>query len=202
MKALIVDDHAMMREGVATVLRTGFADAVVLQASDGAAALMLAAANADLDIVLLDLVLPGTDGMAVLATFGTTHPGLPVVVLSGSEDVRDVRRALALGALGYVAKSASATTLVAALHLVLGGDIYVPPFVVRATAEPVAPDRRDALTERQNQVLAMLAAELSNKQIADRLKLSEKTVKAHVTAILRALDVPNRGAAARIARAD
>lgn len=196
MKFLIIDDHPMVREGVATMLRAAYADATVLHAADGATGLAIAAAHPDLDLVLLDLAMPHTGGMATLEAFGAQCPGVPVVVLSGSEDIRDVRHALALGALGYVAKSANPTTLVAALKLMLDGEIYVPTFVIAHHTDG-QPNPSTGLTARQAEVLVLIGDGLANKQIAARLGLSEKTVKAHVTAILRSLDVSTRAEAAR-----
>lgn len=197
MKFLIIDDHAMIREGVATMLRAAFANAVVLQAGDGAAGLAIAAAHQDLDLVLLDLAMPQSGGMAALKTFGMQCPVAPVVVLSGSEDVEDVRQALALGALGYVAKSAHPATMMAALKLVLDGEVYVPTFVVGQRPPAHSAPAPFGLSARQAEVLALIGDGLANKQIASRLGLSEKTVKAHVTAIFRALNVSTRSEAAR-----
>lgn len=197
MKFLIIDDHAMVREGIATMLRSAYDDAVILHAGDGTAGLAVAAVHGDLDLVLLDLVMPRSGGIAVLEAFGSQCPGVPVVVLSGSEAVADVRRALALGALGYVAKSAQPATLLAALKLVLDGQIYVPTFVVGHPIDTSAAPPASGLTARQAEVLALIGDGLANKQIAGRLGLSEKTVKAHVTAILRTLNVSTRAEAAR-----
>ena len=208
MKFLIVDDHAVVREGVAAVLRQAATETVVLQAHDGVSALSIVAAHADIDVVLLDLMLPGTGGLSVLEDLGRRRPGLPVMVLSSLETASDVRRALALGALGYVPKSANPATLLAALTLVLAGETYVPPFVVQDVEARSGAGREEgprsaglaALTERQIEVLGLIGADISNKEIAYRLKVSEKTVKAHVTAIFRALNVVNRAQAARVAR--
>jgi two-component system nitrate/nitrite response regulator NarL len=206
MKLLIVDDHAIVREGIAAMLRQAGPDTQVLQASDGAAGLQLAEAHADLDVVFLDLQMPGVDGMSAVPEFGKRRPELPVIVLSSSEDPGDVRRALALGALGYVPKSALPQTLLSALRLVLAGDIYVPPLML--DADGTLPDavprsdgaRRAVLTERQLEVLRLLSEGLSNKEIGRVLGLSDKTVKAHITVIFRTLDVVNRTQAASAAR--
>ena len=204
MNFLVVDDHAVVREGVAAVLRKAFADAEVLQASTGGAALAVADQTPGLDLVLLDLMMPGADGMDCLAAFGEAHPGLPILVVSSSEAAGDVRRAIALGALGYVPKSANPATLLAAVTLVLMGEVYVPPFMVRDREGSTkgAPDiaLRSTLTERQRDVLKLITLAATNKDIAFQLNLSEKTVKTHVTAIFRALGVINRAQAARIAQ--
>lgn len=206
MKLLIVDDHAIVREGVAAMLRQAGPDTVVLQAADGAEGVHLAEAHPDLDAVFLDLQMPGADGMSAVPEFGRCRPDLPVIVLSSSEDPEDVRRALALGALGYVPKSALPQTLLSALRLVLAGDIYVPPLMLDASARggPTAPaaetGRQGAITDRQLEVLRLLSDGLSNKEIGRALSLSDKTVKAHITVIFKALDVVNRTQAASAAR--
>jgi len=148
------------------------------------------------------------DGLRALAEFGRARPELPVIVISASEDARDAREALAKGALGYVPKSAGPHTLLSAIRLVLNGDLYVPPLI---HAEPAAvrlsdsraavSPGRPALTDRQIDVLRRLCEGQSNKGIALELGLSEKTVKAHVTAIFRALNVVNRTQAAAVGRA-
>ena len=111
MKLLIVDDHPVVREGLVALLQQGRPDTVVVEAHDSAAGLAMAENHLDLDVVLLDLALPGMGGMSAIAEFGRRRPELPVIILSSSEDPLDVRRALAAGALGYVPKSASRQTL-------------------------------------------------------------------------------------------
>jgi len=204
MKLLIVDDHPILREGLAALLRQIGPDTAVLLAGSVAEGLAQVEHNPDLDIVLLDLAMPDGGGLPAIREFGARRPTLPVVVVSSSEDAEDVRRALAAGALGYVPKSANPQTLLAALRLVLGGDVYVPPLLLaeqRAAARSnPAIDRPNRLTPRQLDVLKLLAAGKSNKEIGAALALSDKTVKAHVTAIFRAFDVVNRTQAASAAR--
>ncbi len=202
MKLLIVDDHAIVREGLAAMLRLTAPGTEVLQACDGAEGTAMATQHLDLDAVFLDLEMPGVDGMVVIRDLGQLRPDLPVIVLSSSENPQDVRRALGLGALGYVPKSAAPQTLLSALQLVLSGNVYVPPLMLSASAASggVGSGTRNALTERQLEVLRLLSAGRSNKEIARSLGLSDKTVKAHVTAIFKALDVVNRTEAASAAR--
>jgi two-component system, NarL family, nitrate/nitrite response regulator NarL len=207
MKMLIVDDHPVLREGLAALLRQSGPDTSVLQASDAAEALALVARHADLDIVVLDLVLPGMSGLPAISEIARLRPDLPVVVLSSSENPQDARKALAQGALGYVPKSASPQTLLAAIQLVLNGDLYVPPLILdEPAAAQLAHLRRAAgpggstMTDRQIDVLRLLVEGQPNKTIARDLGLSEKTVKAHVTGIFKALNVVSRTQAAAVAR--
>jgi two-component system nitrate/nitrite response regulator NarL len=206
MKLLIVDDHAILREGLVALLRQFEQDADVLQASDTTEALRLAEANPDLDAVFLDLNLPGQGGMEVIPVFAERCPRLPVIVLSSSEDPNDVRLALKSGALGYVPKSASPRNILSALRLVLSGEIYVPPLMVDlapvATDGPARAPREiwERLTERQTEVLRHLCRGLSNREISRALDLSEKTTKSHVTAIFKVLGVVNRTQAAAAGR--
>jgi DNA-binding NarL/FixJ family response regulator len=208
MKLLVVDDHPVLREGLATLLGQIEPDTTVLEAGDAEEALALVAHHADLDVVILDIVLPGLDGLRAIAEFGRVRPELPVIVLSSSEDGDTVRRALAQGALGFVPKSASRHTLISAIRLVASGEIYVPALVLNgapaARAAPVdlaPPSGPPQLTERQVEVLKLMSEGRTNIAIALELGLSEKTVKGHITAIFRILNVLNRTQAAAAARA-
>ncbi|MCW5761182.1 MAG: response regulator transcription factor, partial [Phenylobacterium sp.] len=197
------DDHALVRQGVSALLEREAGGATVLQARHSAEALDLSAANDDLDVVLLDLSMPGMDGIAALREFGRQRPTLPVIVLSASEDPALARRAFAAGALGYVPKSATAETLLAAVSLVLRGETFVPSLVLRApdADAPAPPPGGSNLTHRQAEVLRHLGEGLSNKVIAYRMGVSEKTIKAHVTGVLRAMAADDRVGAVRSARA-
>ena len=205
MKLLIVDDHAVVREGVAAMLLQAAPDTAILRAESAEAGVALAAAHADLNAIILDYTMPGLAGAAAIQAFGKARPDVPVIVLSASEHPADVQRAIDAGALGYVPKSASPKTIMLALGLVLQGEIYLPKLLlsptaaVQAGAAPRAPGLAQ-LTERQLEILQMLASGLPNKVIANRLGVSDKTVKAHVTAIFKALDVVNRTQAANAAR--
>jgi DNA-binding NarL/FixJ family response regulator len=201
LKLLVVDDQAMVRQGIAALLAHDEAGAVVLQAGDTAEGLAVAATHPDLDAVFLDLAMPGVGGMAAIAEFGRRRPDVPVIVITASDDPAKVREAFAEGALGYVPKSASAQTLLAALRLVLSGEAFVPALLLRAPSASNA-GRIDApLTRRQSEVLGGLAIGLSNKEIGRRLGMAEKTVKTHVTGVLRALGAANRAEAVKLGRA-
>ncbi|HEY3887619.1 MAG TPA: response regulator transcription factor [Caulobacteraceae bacterium] len=204
MKLLVVDDQAIVRQGIAALLARDDSQTVVLEAQDTASGLELAAAHADLDAVFLDLAMPGVSGMAAIAEFTRRRPDVPVIVLTAADDPEKVRQAFDHGALGYVPKTASAQTLLAALRLVLSGEAFVPALLLRSGASGAAAGRpagRGDLTTRQEEILACLMLGLSNKAIAQRLALSEKTVKVHVTGVLRGLGVASRAEAVREARA-
>ena len=201
MRLLIVDDHSLLRDGLSALLRQLGPDTEILPAADAAAALAIAERETDLDAAIVDLALPGMDGASLIETLAARRPDLPVIVLSASESAADVRRVMALGALGYVPKSASPETLLSAVKLVLSGELYVPPLVL-GEAPAGAQGAAAKLTPRQSDVLACMERGLSNKAIAGELDMSEKTVKAHVTAILRALGASNRMQAVTIARAN
>lgn len=208
MKLLIADDHAMVRQAIAALLERRAEGTEVLQACDSAEALELVQRHPSLDAVFLDLNMPGMDGMTTLQALGRARPSLPVIVLSAAADPNLVRQAFAAGALGYVPKSATSETLILALELVLGGETFVPSLLLR-TPPPAnrmealqdTPAVYDALTTRQAEVLRRIVEGLSNRAIARHLGLSEKTVKAHATAIFRALNVEGRREAISRARA-
>ena len=209
MKILVCDDHALFREGVAHALRELDAKAELLEAADGAEALRLAQANSDLDLVLLDLNMPGTDGWTGLARLQKSCPTLPVVILSASEEPADARRAIDSGAAGYVPKSTRGAVLRAALQLVLSGGVYLPPHLLSGdgSAAPTGSSslaqrrkRAEGLTERQLEVLRLMSRGLTNTEIGNVLGVALGTVKAHVTAVFEALDVSNRTEAALVMR--
>jgi two-component system, NarL family, nitrate/nitrite response regulator NarL len=203
MKLLIVDDHPVLRDGLAALLAQAGPDTAVLQARDAREGLALVESHPDLDLIILDLAMPGMKGLQALTEFGRKRPDLPVIVLSSSEDPRDVRQALASGALGYVPKSASQQVLLSAVRLVLNGDLYIPPLIlgepssaVERRSDGAGHNSRRLLTTRQVEILVLLSEGKPNKTIAATLTLSEKTVKAHISAIFKTLNVVNRTQAA------
>jgi two-component system nitrate/nitrite response regulator NarL len=205
MKLLIIDDHSIMRAGLAALLAQPEFKIEVIEAGDAAAGIAEVEAHPDLDAVFLDLNMPGEDGMSALREIGRRRPDLPVILLSSSENPDDVRRALAAGALGYLPKSSGPQTLMSALRLVLSGEVYVPPIMLRETSRASLDPQRGGgpggeLTDRQIEVLRLLGRGLSNKEIGRELLVAERTVKAHVTAIFKSLGVVNRMQAVEAAR--
>jgi DNA-binding NarL/FixJ family response regulator len=208
MEVLIVDDHALVRDALRRVLEQLGREVTVFEAGDCGRAFALIEAQPELELVLLDLNLPGMHGLAALGELRTRYPAVSVVVISAAEDRASVTQALDHGAMGYIPKSSSNEVLASALRLVLSGGIYIPPAILGA-AEPVlqpggAKLRPSdlGLTERQSQVLTLLMQGKSNKLICRELDLAESTVKNHVTHVLKTLSVTSRTqaviAAARI----
>ncbi len=181
------------------------ADAVLLEASNADDALGLVPEHRDLDLVLLDLELPGRPGLDALRELRQRFPEVPVAIVSGNEEPAVVRRALDAGACGFVPKSSTGELLRQALKLILSGGIYVPPAALAAPAGPAADgalrrERFHQLTERQREVLALVARGLTNREIAGVLSIAEGTVKNHVAAILERLEISNRTEAAFVLR--
>jgi len=197
-KILVADDHALIREAFRHLLSGQVSGATVLEAGDCEAAYQLIEQHSDLDLVLLDLRLPGTGGMAMLEKLRADHPTLPIVVVSALEDPGTVRSALARGAMGFIPKSSSNEVMLNALRLVLSGGRYLPPEILSGDGSAAAPPSsidQVHLTDRQREVLALMVQGKSNKHICRELGLAEATVKIHVTAILRALRVTSRAQA-------
>jgi two-component system, NarL family, nitrate/nitrite response regulator NarL len=203
MKLLVVDDHPLVRAGVASTLQHLAGSDTVLQSGDGVEALAHLAQHPDLAAVLLDLRMSGMVGMALLIQLQRQPPGLPALVLSSSEAPEDVRRVLKAGARGYCPKSANPTTVIAGLQLLLSGEIYVPPFMAIAASAPEAEpaEASSALTPRQHEVLQALCSGKSNEVIARALGMQEKSVKGHVSAIFKSLNVAHRLQAVEAAQA-
>jgi DNA-binding NarL/FixJ family response regulator len=217
MKVLLIDDHPLILSALQTVIQGVGNDTTVVGVASAREARETLAASDDFDLVLLDLQLGDANGFDVLAEFRAKYPALPVVVVSASDRSSDVIRAVDLGAMGFVPKRASNEALFEALHMVMSGGIYVPPMemrsfepdpapendtvpsvlrVVRENAEHVQPEPVPlaslGLTPRQTDVLALLLQGKPNKLIARDLNLSVETVKDHVAAVLRTLNVSSR----------
>ncbi|HUN93659.1 MAG TPA: response regulator transcription factor [Burkholderiaceae bacterium] len=214
MKILLVDDHTLITDALKVLLLDVDADAEIHTAADADAAMKLVAEHPDADLMLLDLGLPSVSGTSLLEAVVAQVPDLKILVLSGTQDARNVLRVLQLGAAGFVPKSMASETLVSAIRFVLSGGFYIPGDLLEEAQRlgPLsgAPERlrenappggvRVALTERQEQVLQLLARGAPIKIICRELGLSEGTVKTHVTAIYRAFGASNRTEALLAAR--
>jgi DNA-binding NarL/FixJ family response regulator len=200
---LIADDHPLFREALRGVVTRALPDTVIYEADQLTRLYELVELYPDVDLLLLDLDMPGANGFSALVHLRTMHPQLPVVIVSAHEDPSLMQRALDHGAMGFIPKSADASTLSTALKQVLDGGIWVPDQAY--TTQGASNDERSAaakireLTPQQFRVLQMVAAGQLNKQIAYDLNVSEATVKAHMTAIMRKLGVSNRTQAVLIA---
>ena len=220
MKVLLIDDHPLILSALKSVIEGMGDGACVVGAASAKEARQTLAADPDFDLVLLDLSLGDAHGFDVLVEFRAQYPAVPVVVVSASDRSSDVIHAIDLGAMGFVPKRASNDTLFEALNTVMSGGIYVPPMTLRsfdneapsgaaAGAVPAAlttvreqaeagevqkppPLASLGLTPRQTDVLALLLQGKPNKLIARDLNLSVETVKDHVAAVLRALNVNSR----------
>ena len=199
MRILIVDDHTLFREAFILLLKEFDPKVALIEASSAEEALSALDYYADLDLILLDLRLPGMDGLAVLPLIREACPTVPVVLLSGTEDRATARYALDQGAAGFIHKSAGSQEMRNALRLVLQGEVYAPLALLtyaeatqeREPAEDPG-DGESGLTQRQLAVLRLMSGGRPNKTIARELGITEATVKLHVSAILQALGVRNR----------
>jgi len=201
LKLLVVEDHALVREGLVRLLGQIEDGATVLESEDFESALTVLDNEGEFDLVLLDLALPGIDGFAGLDILRRRYPAMPVAVVSAFDDTPTVTRVLNLGASGFIPKAFSGEALLLAVREVLAGNIFRPSGQQGARlddATPVPPSKISVkpeeigITDRQAQVLALMVRGLSNRDIADQLELSEGTVKIHATAVFKALGVNSR----------
>jgi DNA-binding NarL/FixJ family response regulator len=195
-RVLIVDDHAVVRDGLQRLLGSADGFEVVGWAADGAAAIA-AAATADPDVVLMDLSMPGMDGVEATRQLTAARPGVKVIVLTSFADQRRILDALGSGAAGYVLKDASPDEIIAAVRTVMAGGAPLDPKAARVLLDSQrGPRPGKRLSEREREVLGLLATGMANKQIARRLGIAERTVKAHMTSIFQELGVTDRTQAA------
>ena len=193
---VIADDHPLFRGALREALAGIGNVSAIHEAGDFDSAKALVLANEDIDLVMLDLSMPGASGLSGLISLRGIHPTVPLVVISAHDDAVTIRRAFDLGASGFISKSASMEAIREAVQSVLAGDIAAPVGVdLGVERDPEISDlirRLQTLTPQQTRVLGMLAEGLLNKQIAYELGVSEATIKAHVSAILQKLGVDSR----------
>lgn len=202
-KLLIADDHPLFREAIGRVIRDGFEDAVLLETQDLDSTLALTQQHDDLDLILLDLNMPGMNGLSGLIQLRNEAPTIPVVIISAEEEKQVILQAVTYGAVGFITKSSPREQMTKAIAQILDGNIYLPSDIIRASGNgssrstshdehTVTAQQLETLTRKQLQVLEHMTRGESNKMIAYHLDIAETTVKAHVSAILRKLGVHNR----------
>jgi DNA-binding NarL/FixJ family response regulator len=203
MRALVVDDHPLIQEAVSSVLRRLDPNVDIDVAGDCETGIEIASRAPEPDLILLDLNLPGLSGIPALKAWRARFPGIPVIVLSAAKDRRTVLAALGAGAAGFIPKSSSNEVMLNAVRLVQAGGKYLPSEILSAAGGLVRGASEDGsslqtlgLTARQMDVLRLIAGGASNKLICRELDLAERTVKAHITAVFRALKVSSRTQAA------
>ena len=193
---IIADDHPLFRGALGQAVQGIAERQVIIEAGDFEAARQAAAENPDADLMLLDLAMPGVSGFSGLMSLRAEFSSLPIVIVSASDDGSTIRRALELGASGFISKSSGLDDLRAGIQAVLEGGIWAPECDLSAPEEDAGLaeiiDRLKTLTPQQSRVLSMLGEGLLNKQIAYELGVSEATIKAHVSAILLKLNVDSR----------
>ena len=210
MKILVVDDHSLITDALSVLFMDLDPSAEVITTRTAEGALKIQEEQPELDLVVLDLGIPGVQGTALLEAMVAKAPEMKILVLSGNQDQRNVMRVLQLGAAGFVPKSMASDTLLSAVKFVLSGGVYIPADLLEevnragifGNSERVRDHEagRVELTERQEQVLQLLARGAPIKIICRELGLSEGTVKTHVTAIYRAFGASNRTEALLAAR--
>ena len=206
---LLADDHALVRGGLSLMIRMANQDVEILESGDFPETLKCLSEASSIDLLLMDLMMPGMQGLEGIKEICATYPDVPVAVISVKEDTKTIRDALNAGAVGYIPKTSSPGVTTSAIQLILSGGIYVPPHVLRpyaaqtrdaegtpSTASSSAPLEPNAkmlgVTPRQKEVLDLLASGKPNKDIAARLGLTPGTVKMHTSRIFKLLKVSNR----------
>jgi DNA-binding NarL/FixJ family response regulator len=202
LKVVVADDHPLFREAVVLAVRhLEGTDSQILEAGTLDEARRLAAAVPDLDLLLLDLKMPGADGLSGLLDLRRRFPALPIVIVSATEEPRMIREAIAAGAMAYIPKSLDRASIAEALRHVLAGEVWQPEAgSTTAPSGTLVVERIAALTPQQLNILKLIVAGKPNKIIAYELGIAETTVKAHITLILRKLGVFSRTQAVLVAR--
>ncbi|AEF54105.1 response regulator transcription factor [Marinomonas posidonica] len=201
---VIADDHPLFRSALSSALRAEIKDIDIVESNDLDSTIRCLEQVKDLDLLLLDLNMPGSGELYGLIRIRRDYPDVPVAIISGSEDSALVAKVIEAGALGFIPKTSEPAVYVEAINEILRGDIWLPELLKKEVDNQPAADltmqkRVAELTPQQFKVLCYLHEGLLNKQIAYELSISEATVKAHITAIFRKLDINNRTQAVLVA---
>lgn len=198
-KILVADDHPLFRDAIANIIATSFTGSSIEQTKDIESTLEFVKHSDDLDLILLDLNMPGMSGLQGLLSLRNECPTIPVVIISAERDKQTILQTLSYGAVGFIAKSSPKECIVEALESIFAGNVYLPADIMRLPEEQksnnefiVLPEKIASLTRREMMVLKNLSQGDANKQIAFNLHISEATVKSHVSSILKKLGASNR----------
>ncbi len=197
MKVLIADEQSLFRDGLTLRLKEINQNIDILQSSSLTEMLQILSAEPNTDILILDIDLAGFSAEETIKNIQNISPSAKIIAISSSEDVHNIKNILSLGAKGYIPKRSDSNILSGALKLILDGGTYIPPIMLKTdsiskSTSPTLPPLKKNLTNRQSQVLDLIAQGKSNKQIAYDMGVSEATVKLHINALLRSLKVNNR----------
>jgi DNA-binding NarL/FixJ family response regulator len=195
-----VDDHALFRDGLKYVLSELHGEINIFEAPDSTISKQILQKNPDIDLMLVDLNIPGDNGFSLLEYCCIKHPLLPIVIVSASSDKHDISRAIEIGAMGYIPKNTTSKIMLSALQIVLAGEVYIPQAIIANHSVDIATNNNTHFTPKQLQVLANIIEGHSNKVIAYQMDIAEATIKMHVTAIMKKLGVSNRTQAALVAK--
>lgn len=197
MKVLIADEQSLFRDGLTLRLKEINQTIDILQSSSLTEMLQILSSEPNTDILILDIDLAGFSAEETIKNIQNISPSAKIIAISSSEDAHNIKNILSLGAKGYIPKRSDSNILSGALKLILDGGTYIPPVMLKTdsiskSTSPILPPLKKNLTNRQSQVLDLIAQGKSNKQIAYDMGVSEATVKLHINALLRSLKVNNR----------
>jgi two-component system, NarL family, nitrate/nitrite response regulator NarL len=192
MRILLADDQDLVRDSLVTLITAYAPGTEITDVCSLDAALGMLKRGSRYDVAILDLQMPGMNGLEGLRKVITGWPDLPVALMSGAARDSDVEEALDMGAKGYLPKTMAGRALVRAIELILAGEVYLPSTALRSSATVKAAERNSGLTDREIQVLGQLKEALANKEIAQRLNINVATVKLHLRSISKKLGVRNR----------
>ena len=203
-KIVIADDHALVRGGLELVVKMAVPNAEIFQANSFDETINVLNSNFSIDLVLLDLMMPGMWHDSI-QSITSQFPDVPIVIVSVKEDFDSIHNSISLGASGFIPKTSAPEVTISAIQLVLAGGVYIPPHVLKPRADPIQHDEKlddfdsvKRLSKRQKEVLGFISLGRSNQDIADELGLTIPTIKMHVSAIFKKLNVKNRTEAVSI----
>ena len=203
-KIVIADDHALVRGGLELVVKMAVPNAEIFQANNFDETINVLQSNFSIDLVMLDLMMPGMLSDSI-KNITQQFPDVPIVIVSVKEDFDSIHKSISLGASGFIPKTSAPEVTISAIQLVLSGGVYIPPHVLKPQTQTAENNQHsnnfdtfNALSKRQKQVLDLITLGRSNQAIADELDLTIPTIKMHVSAILKKLNVKNRTEAVSI----